>query len=433
MATPFFDRVSTALDQFDTSLTTFRNQVKGRPADPPRLPAKTLDLLLELSDAAAKATQRLRTSFDIVERTGVDIVDMQVRIQNESTSLAGALKALGDVVERQHFVREAFGPALVELDERAHQVSAAAFPSAVEGLRAVNVKLWDFEPLQWKRYNDVLTNVVTRGKLTPEQQARIQGIADGVRDGFTQVNDLLNALADGTLTDSAAIRARVAGARRTLKDSLKEARRRMTKAHEMFDSVVNASGKIAEQVDGLLSDLRIPCYPPHDQLGALAQSIDKSLYESISGVQRFALLNIAARLQATTAGGQSLLDKGYEIRINRAFPDRIYLDAKKDIITAVGGDPKFASAPAALHRFKEGSFKQTTFRKGNLQFSFASRGDGRVDIDADMDLYRSPTRHLFGEVLVNHLTGSMTSQFAVFDILTDQDDEPIAGFELLTV
>ena len=57
-----------------------------------------------------------------------------------------------------------------------------------------------------------------------------------------------------------------------------------------------------------------------------------------------------------------------------------------------GADGAFEKAPASLHRFKEGSFKQTTFRKGNLQVSFASRPDGRVVIDLDLarhiqDLY----------------------------------------------
>jgi len=41
--------------------------------------------------------------------------------------------------------------------------------------------------------------------------------------------------------------------------------------------------------------------------------------------------------------------------------------------------------------------------------------------------------HLFGEVLVNHLTGSTTDQFAVRSILDSQSIGAIGGFELLRV
>ena len=63
-------------------------------------------------------------------------------------------------------MRTAFEDALVPLDEAAQLVAAAVFPSAVQGLREVNVKLWDFEKIQWKRYTDFLTDVVQRGRIT---------------------------------------------------------------------------------------------------------------------------------------------------------------------------------------------------------------------------------------------------------------------------
>lgn len=429
----FYDRVFSALGEFTASLAGFLRGVEAHPADPPRLPRKDLEKLIERGGRARVAADQLIASFRIVEHTGVDLVDLQVRIQEESTRLASALSALGEHVARQHFVREAFEKALVELDERAQLVSAAIFPSAVQGLRRVNVKLWEFEPLQWKRYTGILTTVVQQKKITSDQQARIQEIADGVREGFTHVNDFLNELAEGGQTDGGTVQARVARARRALASSLREARRRMTKAHSMFQGVVRASARIAGQVDTLLSDLRIPIFPPHDRLDLLSACIDRAAYGSLTGVQRFALLNIAARMRGTQVAGEPLLCERYDIRVNRVFPDRIYFDAERALIDAVAGDAGFQKAPATLHRFSEGSFKQRTFRKGNLQFSFASRAGGRVDIDADVDLYRGAVPHLFGEVLVNHLTGSVTDQFAVRRVLDSQQVTPIAGFEVLRV
>ena len=54
-------------------------------------------------------------------------------------------------------------------------------------------------------------------------------------------------------------------------------------------------------------------------------------------------------------------------------------------------------------------------------------------MDADIDLYRSPLRHLFGEVLVNHLTGTTTDQFKVFDILAATKLPMVAGFALTSL
>ena len=141
-------------------------------------------------------------------------------------------------------------------------------------------------------------------------------------------------------------------------------------------------------------------------------------------------IGVTQRLQATRASGRSLLE-GRHVTVTQVFPDRIYLEADRSVITDVDADGEFEPAPASLHRFKEGSYKQTTFRKGNLQLSYASRPGDRVAIDADMDLYRSAIPHLFGEVLVNHLTGSSTSQFAVRRILDEQSIEAIGAFELL--
>jgi hypothetical protein len=157
------------------------------------------------------------------------------------------------------------------------------------------------------------------------------------------------------------------------------------------------------------------------------------LYDNLGGVQLFALLNILARLQHTKASGRSLLE-GRRLRVTAVFPDRIYGEADRSLIDDLRSDTAtFTSAPATLHRFNEGSFKQKTFSKGNLQVCYATRPQNRVAIDADIDLYRSAIPHLFGEVLVNHLTGNTTDQYLVRQILDAQAVAPIGGFQLLNV
>lgn len=433
----YVSRVVAELDAFDAALARLTAAL-GAPAPGP--PASEREQLAAQVRRAADAAARLRVSIGITERTGADIVDMQVRIQGETALLAGALRAVGEVAARLQAremrdrttllpdeVRDAAG----RLDERAQLVASALFPGAVDGLRAVNLKLWDFDKVLWKRYSDLLTRLVQRGELTPDQQARIQEVAHGIRDGFARVNDLLNRLATDAFTDGDSLRQDVRDARDVLRAHLRAARARLTKSVERFQPMVQKAAAIADEVDDRLARLRVPIFPPYARL-SIADAIDRATYESLSGVQRFALLNITARMQETMVAGQPLWSPDYAMAVTAVFPDRIYLDADARLIQRVRGDrDQFDEAPASLHRFREGSYKQTTFAKGNLQLCYQTEG-ARVHLDADIDLFASPIRHLFGEVLVNHLTGNTTDQFAVRRILDAQQVPPIAGFAIVS-
>ena len=432
----FTGRAFNALAQFNGRLSAFVEAVKNTPPDPPRLPAKSLKELLEIAARTRAAADAISRSLVLIDVTALDIVDIQVRLQGETAGLAAALRDLGESVQRQHFVRTAFEDELVTLDEAAQLVAAAVFPSAVQGLREVNVRLWDFEKIQWKRYTELLNDVVQRGRIPSDQQVRIQAIADDVARAFGEVNTLLNDLAESRAADAASLRRRLKQAPDRLRAALQTASDRLAKSESstlsVFGPVIKTSAKIAEDIAKLLQKLTIPIFPAHGALGSCCDVLTPTLYDGLSGVQAFALLNILARLQATRASGTPLLD-GRNVKVIQVFPDRIYFEADRSIIMDIEGDDEFEKAPASLHRFKEGSFKQTTFKKGNLQVSYASRSDNRVVIDADLDLYRNAVPHLFGEVLVNHLTGDTTDQFKVRDILDNQSIKSIGGFELLRV
>ncbi|MEZ5285849.1 MAG: hypothetical protein R2712_13790 [Vicinamibacterales bacterium] len=143
----------------------------------------------------------------------------------------------------------------------------------------------------------------------------------------------------------------------------------------------------------------------------------------------------------TADGAGHLLAPHFEVRVFDVFPDRVYFTARAtliDAIEALVASRVFEPAPASLHRFRDGSFKQRQFRRGNLQVSYAAGSPERPDdrervrVDADIDLYRSPLRHLFGEVLVNHLTGSKTDQFKVRHPASGAVP-PIGAFDVVTV
>ena len=432
----FADRAFAALARFSGHLTRFTDKVGATTPDPPRLPREALDDLLEIGAKARAASDAIGRSLILIDRTALDIVDMQVRMQGETAKLAFALRELGKAVERQHFIRDQFDEPLVEVHEAAQMLAAAIFPGAVDGLRDVNTRLWDFEKIEWKRYTDILTRVVRENRITPAQQADIETIADGVARAFAEVNTLLNDLAESRPADAEALRRRLDQAPLKLTTALEEATGRLEhapKAIAGFAPVIKASKKIADDVARLLRKLSIPVFPAHAALAECSKYISVELYDNLSGVQTFALLNILARLQETRASGRPLL-AGRRVEVFEVFADRVYLEADRSLIEDIGADSDvFEDAPASLHRFKQGSFKQKTKSKGNLQVSFATRPDNRVVVDADIDLYPTPVRHLFGEVLVNHLTGSTTDQYKIRRILDDQQVAAIGGFHLLAL
>ena len=163
----FADRAFAALARFSGHLSRLESQIAATPPHPPRLPRAALDELLGIGKKARAASEAIAHSLTLIDRTALDIVDMQVRLQGETARLASALRELGDAVGRQHFVREEFDDALVAVHEAAQMLAAAIFPGAVEGLREVNTKLWDFEKIEWKRYTDILTEVVRRNGALP--------------------------------------------------------------------------------------------------------------------------------------------------------------------------------------------------------------------------------------------------------------------------
>jgi hypothetical protein len=422
---------------------------------PPALPSKKLDTLKKIAERLPGDTRKVRSSLDLTEKTAVDIVDLQDRLEGECAALAADLAALGDELEKAPETAAALASSVVALEERAERLASAIFPNAIEGLRAINRTLWEFRLIA-KEYSRTFADEVARAgkkRLTPAQLDAVRGTADQLTKRFDDVNGVLNALAISTLDDSRAVMSVIRQARRALGEAVKDARKRATPPFKPFHGVLGDAEKLARKIDGQFADLRVPVFPSGDGLSELETAIDSSLYTEIAGVERMALLNISARLRSIPFGpgaGDHLLSPRFNIRVFEVFPDRIYFTADEALITSIAAlvqQGVFEKAPASLHRFNEGSFKQkvsmkgkqwVSSRKGNLQVSFAkvksSSGDThRVNVDADIDLYRGTLRHLFGEVLVNHLTGNTTDQFKVWDILAGVDVEPIGDFDVVTV
>jgi len=281
--------------------------------------------------------------------------------------------------------------------------------------------------------------------LTTDQIARVEQTANQVRARFDDVNELLNQLVVAGAANGPVVQSLIRQARQALSAAVREAKSKAADAYKPFHGVLKRAEGVARKIDEQFAELRVPVFPEATRLDELVGLVDATRYAELAGVERFALLNISARLRSiplAVGGSGHLLSRQFAIRVFDVFPDRVYFTADASFITAVQAlkDARvFEEAPASLHRFKDGSFKQRGAGKGNLQLSYAFGSPGqssdrtRVRVDADIDLYRSSVRHLFGEVLVNHLTGSKTDQFKVWDILTSSRVVPIGDFDVVTV
>lgn len=435
-----------SLDAFDAAANALKRVAETGSSSPQRRKCR------ETVAALLPMTEKLRFSLTISETTAADIANLQGRLEGQTRDVARALKQLGEALRSDDAAKGAAPPpidatlrdAVIDLEEAAQRVAAAIFPSAVKGLREVNTALMLELPLVRLEYDRAFDE--SSRALTAKQREDVEKTAAEVFARFDAVNALLNDLFTAPLVgDGDAAENLVEQSRAELKAAVKRARSKAAGAFKPFHSALGKAEALADKVAALFDDLRVPVFPAPNKLDAFSKCIDRDLYRSLAGVERFALMNIGARIQSiplSKNNPETLASPRFEIRVFKVFPDRLYFTAKAEFIAAVEALVKqgaFVSAPAGLHKYNKGSFKQKQGDKGNLQVSYApgteeDPGDlARVRVDADIDLYRGTVAHLFGEVLVNHLTGSKTDQFKVFDILVENKVPALGGFEVISV
>jgi len=429
------------LTKLDEAAEAFGSTIDSDPVLsklPPGKRSKVKDLVADVP----RRTNVVRNSLDTTEKTAVDITDLQHRLDSESDSLASTLSKLGDAMEdalrnAQDPNGSTAGESVKLLEEQAKRVAMALFPNAIEGIEDVNRTLWNFRIIS-SNYSRILNaeEAKTKDRMSDAQLATVRDNANNVQARFDAVNELLNQLTISRQGSAEEVQAVVHEAREALANAIKHARARDSETFKPFRDVLGDAEKLAKDIDGKFQKIRLPVFPSSDFIGAELGSIleNNVTYDSLTGVQRMALLNISARLKSITSGDKNLLSPSFQIHIFEVFPDRIYFRAHQSFIETVKGlqeKGEFEKAPAGLHKFNEGSYKQKTSKKGNLQVSFKRIDAERYNVDADIDLYRSPLRHLFGEVLVNHLTGNLTDQFKVFAILLENALAPIPGFNVI--
>jgi len=420
------------LDDLDTTLQTLARCLRRASGF-----SDDESVTLEAAGVAAReAIAQLLATLDILERTGLGVVDLQGRMKKETRQLVTPLKRIDALASTRAKTDGTLARRLHELEEHAQFAAGALFPSSVHGLDQVNdLILFKLRPLVLPRFNREVDRQTQKGTWNDERRSAVEAAHEEIEKPFRHLTRFLNRLAVEPV-DAATIRQGVRSHRAVMAAVAKMARTLRRRPHfSGFGGILGDVRAIALAARKGLLRLEVPLFPAWEKLGPLRPLITKDLYDHLAGVQKFALLNITARMLATGLGDRNLLASDFKIVIWQVFPDRIYLQADAKLIREVRKHTAlFKTAPAGLHRFSAGSYKQRRPSRGGLQLSYAPEVEDStttVNIDADIDLFKRPFSHFFAEVLVNHLTGSTTSQYRVHDILADQQVPPIGGFEVL--
>ena len=399
------------------------------------LTADELRKLLDAVDACKRSAGQIDfTLSEIIRQTPLTVVDLESRMVRETEELLDDAHALESAILSKEAVAARLKGPLLDVEDKLQDLACALFPSSAEGLKDANERATRFVREKRKLFELKANRLADRGKLDDARRRTVASTVERIVDAFQGTRSYLNDLALDRL-DATEV---VDGFQEQLQ-RLDEARElaktaRSDPQHDGFESIFKSAVSLADDTVKQLSRVQVPLFPKHGELEELAACVEQDLYEELSGPQKFALLNIASGMREIASHeGVRLVDPSFEPFVWRVYTDRVYLKAKDSLLSTVKSHDDFEEAPAGLHRFNEGSYKQNRFDKGNLQLSYQTRPGGVVDFDADVDLYRNPLAHFFGEVLVNHLSGSKTDQFVVRKILDERDVVPIGNFKITSL
>jgi hypothetical protein len=156
-------------------------------------------------------------------------------------------------------------------------------------------------------------------------------------------------------------------------------------------------------------------------------SIDSGRWSALDMRNRATIFNLSAKMQReTTQTTQPLIELVKTIDqtlLDRQHRERIYAMVQESLLQSLLNSPeRFEPVPGVLHHFPPGwtpinapnSFK-TRDAAGNIQFTFARNGDGRLLADIDLDDHKG-IQHA-ADVLKHKITGKDTDPYDIHEIL----------------
>ena len=146
----------------------------------------------------------------------------------------------------------------------------------------------------------------------------------------------------------------------------------------------------------------------------------KSFWENLGVKRQDALVNITNALDSVSFSDNATALNLIQ-NVTEVGRDRIFGNADPRLMQEIANSPIFDRADGSLHGEYSTSFKSNKnfMRPGNLQLSFATDG---TSFDIDIDLFKNPVLHFFGEVVPNHSAGAINKIFRTdLPATTNQD------------
>ena len=276
--------------------------------------ASKLKKVKELLQALPSRTAKLENSFLTVEKTAVDITDLQNRMDDEADGLASVLSKLGDALERDSNNPPSAGDMSLSdlagtLEEQAKRVAMALFPNAIEGLADINRMLWNFRIIS-ADYERALKQeeARTKDRLSDNHFTTVHSTADRLTACFDNINALMNQLTISRQGDAKEVQALVDRAREALRLALKTARELDSDDFKPFRGVLEAAENLAKSINKKVDDVHVPVFPsPDNAMAALNGIIAADFYDGLAGVQRMGATLTGADVDRWDPG---LLDAG---------------------------------------------------------------------------------------------------------------------------
>ena len=208
------------------------------------------------------------------------------------------------------------------------------------------------------------------------------------------MNDLVTAPLVGDGAEAAAL---VENARAELTAAVKRARSKAAEVYKPFHGVLSRAEKLAARIGEQFDDLRDTGVSAAGSARRLRR-LHRPRHLSRAGRRRALCADEHRRAapehraRARPRAAARWRTRASSIRIFDVFPDRIYFTAKLEflrVVEALAARRVFERAPASLHRFRDGSYKQRQGRKGNVQVSYAA---GTLEDPARPDAASASTR-----------------------------------------
>ena len=158
--------------------------------------------------------------------------------------------------------------------------------------------------------------------------------------------------------------------------------------------------------------------------------IDEQTYVSLPDLQKAALFNLFAKMQAQVVGaGQKVFD--FVERITEIRDARLFVIVRQELLELLrDSSQSFRPAPDVLHVFPSGWTRMGSFKTcecvGNLELTFARNSEGVLLVDADIDLHQGAAHAT--DVMKHMVTGADIHPYHIGRVLLLQGIDPGYGF-----